>query len=177
MERVRLPLEDPGIWANLHAGRMLLAKDRKIYFRQQCSLCRCQSWQSSGKFWNQRKAPVAAEFKFQRGLTWVQQSLLATGSVEFALLTKRSRYINFGQGDLVIYGDSLPRLKQIKLQWDSEGRFNQFFPITKRPDWCGRIQLVRLVENKNSLLIYQAYRGGSTPSSLWVSLLRRRSTK
>ena len=107
---------------------------------------------------------------FNKEITWVQQSLLATASVEFALLTKRSRYINFGQGDLAIYGDSLPRLKHIKLQWDSEGCFTQFFPITKRPDWWGRIQLVRLVENKNCLSIYQAYRGGSTAYSLCESL-------
>lgn len=125
---------------------------------------------AAGNFGTKGRHPWQQSSSFNEDITWVQQSLLATGSVEFALLTKRSRYINFGQGDLVIYGDSLPRLKQIKLQWDSEGRFNQFFPITKRPDWCGRIQLVRLVENKNSLLIYQAYRSRSTAHPLCESL-------
>lgn len=38
IERVSLPLEDFGIRANLHDGRMLFAQGRKIYFRQQCSL-------------------------------------------------------------------------------------------------------------------------------------------
>lgn len=80
IERVSLPLEDFRIRANLHDGRMLFAQGRKIYFRQQCSLstsgcqfphyplvCRCQSWQSRRKFWTQSQAPVAAEFRIQRG--------------------------------------------------------------------------------------------------------------
>ncbi|KAI9836334.1 MAG: hypothetical protein M1837_003401 [Sclerophora amabilis] len=42
-------------------------------------------------------------------------------------------YMNFAHGDESleeIYGESLPRLRELKQQWDPEGRFNQFFPIS-----------------------------------------------
>lgn len=41
-------------------------------------------------------------------------------------------YMNFAHGDEPleeIYGESLPRLKVLKKQWDPQGRFNQWFPI------------------------------------------------
>ncbi|KAK6367981.1 hypothetical protein LTS17_010134 [Exophiala oligosperma] len=41
-------------------------------------------------------------------------------------------YINFAYGDEPleeIYGDSLPRLRTLKKQWDPNGKFNQWFPI------------------------------------------------
>jgi len=41
-------------------------------------------------------------------------------------------YLNFAHGDELleeIYGESLPRLRELKEQWDPNGRFNQFFPI------------------------------------------------
>lgn len=43
-----------------------------------------------------------------------------------------NRYLNFAHGDEPleeIYGESLPRLRELKQQWDPNGRFNQFFPI------------------------------------------------
>ncbi|KAI8962424.1 FAD binding domain-containing protein [Daldinia sp. FL1419] len=42
-------------------------------------------------------------------------------------------YQNFAHGDEPlewIYGDSLPRLQQLKKKWDPRGRFNQWFAIT-----------------------------------------------
>ncbi|PVI05760.1 FAD-binding domain-containing protein [Periconia macrospinosa] len=41
-------------------------------------------------------------------------------------------YLNFAHGDEPleeIYGESLPRLKELKKKWDPEAKFNQFFPI------------------------------------------------
>ncbi|KAF2875135.1 FAD binding domain-containing protein [Massariosphaeria phaeospora] len=45
---------------------------------------------------------------------------------------KTTAYVNFAHGDEgleAVYGESLPRLKDIKRQWDPKGRFNQWFPI------------------------------------------------
>jgi FAD/FMN-containing dehydrogenase len=42
------------------------------------------------------------------------------------------RYVNFAHGDEPleeIYGDSLPRLRELKQKWDPENRFNQWFNI------------------------------------------------
>ena len=47
-------------------------------------------------------------------------------------LMLRLRYINFAYGDEPleeIYGESLPRLRELKREWDPEGAFNQWFPI------------------------------------------------
>ncbi|KAI9669063.1 MAG: hypothetical protein M1831_000655 [Alyxoria varia] len=41
-------------------------------------------------------------------------------------------YLNFAYGDEPleeIYGESLPRLRELKREWDPECKFNQFFPI------------------------------------------------
>jgi FAD/FMN-containing dehydrogenase len=41
-------------------------------------------------------------------------------------------YINFAHGDESledIYGESLPRLRELKKKWDPENRFNQWFAI------------------------------------------------
>ncbi|KAI1329262.1 FAD-binding domain-containing protein [Xylariaceae sp. FL0255] len=41
-------------------------------------------------------------------------------------------YINFAHGDEapeIIYGESLPRLKELKAAWDPENRFDQWLPI------------------------------------------------
>ena len=43
-----------------------------------------------------------------------------------------SRYINLCHGDEPleeVYGDSLPRLRELKRVWDPENRFNQWFNI------------------------------------------------
>lgn len=42
------------------------------------------------------------------------------------------RYVNFAHGDEPleeIYGDSLPRLQELKHKWDPENRFDQWFNI------------------------------------------------
>jgi hypothetical protein len=47
-------------------------------------------------------------------------------------LTCCTSYINFAHGDEDledIYGESLPRLRELKKKWDPENRFNQWFPI------------------------------------------------
>ena len=41
--------------------------------------------------------------------------------------------MNFAHGDESaeeIYGESLPRLRDLKGRWDPEGRFDQWFPIS-----------------------------------------------
>ena len=48
-------------------------------------------------------------------------------------LTMLYRYMNFANGNEPleeIYGESLPRLRELKGKWDPEGVFNQWFPIT-----------------------------------------------
>jgi FAD/FMN-containing dehydrogenase len=47
-------------------------------------------------------------------------------------MTDTLRYINFAHGDETpeaIYGSSLPKLKQLKKQYDPAGLFNQWFTI------------------------------------------------
>lgn len=48
--------------------------------------------------------------------------------------TKNPTYSNFAHGDEsleAIYGDSLPRLRELKRKWDPEGVFGQWFAITE----------------------------------------------
>ena len=50
----------------------------------------------------------------------------------FSTMLIETSYMNFAHGDEPleeIYGESLPRLKELKRQWDPQGRFNQWFPI------------------------------------------------
>jgi FAD/FMN-containing dehydrogenase len=43
-----------------------------------------------------------------------------------------NRYVNFAHGDEEleeIYGENLPRLRELKRNWDPKNRFNQWFNI------------------------------------------------
>ena len=60
-----------------------------------------------------------------------KQAFIPLG-VDESRLTMMCRYMNFAHGDESleeIYGQSLPRLRELKQQWDPQGVFNQWFPI------------------------------------------------
>lgn len=89
--------------------------------------------------------PALRDSAFAQGIVipWYADAALDSEAIEFgkrvrdiwsdaADARENPTYVNFAHGDEsleAIYGSSLPRLRALKMKWDPEGVFGQWFPV------------------------------------------------